>query len=101
LVGAPVVTLFPYTTLFRSGHRAADVIQRIRQLATKTGPHKARLDVNDVIRDVVPLIGTEVRSHEVSLRIQLQPALPPVLANRVQDRNSTRLNSSHQIISYA
>jgi C4-dicarboxylate-specific signal transduction histidine kinase len=66
------------------GHRAADVIQRVRQLATKTGPHKARLDVNDIIHDVVPLVGTEVRSHQVSLRMDLAPALPPVLGDRVQ-----------------
>jgi len=70
--------------IVKDGHRAADVIQRTRQLATKTRPQKARLDVNDVIRDVVPLIGTEMRSHEVSLRIELAPALPPVLADRVQ-----------------
>jgi len=39
--------------IVKDGHRAADVIQRTRQLATKTRPQKARLDVNDVIRDVV------------------------------------------------
>ena len=70
--------------IVKDGHRASEVIQRIRQLATKTSPQKARLDMNDVIRDVVPLIGTEMRSHEVSLRIDLAPALPPVLADRVQ-----------------
>src|SRR5712664_2150625 len=70
--------------IVKDGHRAADVIQRIRQLATRSGPHKARLDVNDVIRDVVPLIGTEVRSHAVSLRLDLASALPPVLADRIQ-----------------
>jgi PAS domain S-box-containing protein len=70
--------------IVRDGHRAADVIQRIRQLATKTSPQKARLEVNDVIRDLVPLIGIEMRSHEVSLRIDLAPALPPVFADRIQ-----------------
>ena len=70
--------------IVKDGHRASEVIQRIRQLATKTSPQKARLDMNDVIRDVVPLIGTEMRSHEVSLRIDLAPAVPPVLADRVQ-----------------
>jgi C4-dicarboxylate-specific signal transduction histidine kinase len=70
--------------IVKDGHRAADVIQRIRQLARKTDPQKARLNVNDVIRDVVLLIGSEVRSHEVSLRIELAPALPPVLADRIQ-----------------
>jgi len=70
--------------IVKDGHRASEVIQRVRQLATKTSPQKARLDLNDVIRDVVPLIGTEMRSHEVSLRIDLAPAVPPVLADRVQ-----------------
>jgi len=70
--------------IVKDGHRAADVIQRIRQLATKTGPQKAQVDVNDVIREVVPLVGTQVRRHEVTLRIDLAPALPSVLADRIQ-----------------
>jgi signal transduction histidine kinase len=70
--------------IVKDGHRAADVIQRIRQLATKTGPPKAALDVNDVIRDVVALVCTEVLSQHVSLRVDLAPALAPVLADRVQ-----------------
>jgi C4-dicarboxylate-specific signal transduction histidine kinase len=70
--------------IVKDGHRAADVIQRIRGLATKAAPQKVRLDVNELIRDVVPLVGPEVRSHEVSLRLDLAPALPPVAADRVQ-----------------
>jgi two-component system sensor kinase FixL len=70
--------------IVKDGHRAAEVIQRIRQLATKTGPQKAQVDVNDVIRDVVPLVGTQVRRHEVTLRIDLTPTPLPVLADRVQ-----------------
>ena len=70
--------------IVKDGHRAGDVIQRIRQLATRTGPQKVRLEVNDVIRDLVPLIGPEIRSHEVSLRLDLAPGLPPVVADRVQ-----------------
>ncbi len=70
--------------IVQDGHRAAEVIQRIRQLASKTEPHKARLDVNDVIRDVVPLVRTAVFSHRVSLRVDLASALLPVLGDRVQ-----------------
>jgi PAS domain S-box-containing protein len=66
------------------GHRAGDVIQRIRQLATKTDPCRGPLDLNDVIRSVIPLILTEVRHHQVSLRIELAAALPSVLGDRVQ-----------------
>jgi len=66
------------------GHRAGDVIQRIRQLATKTDPQRARVEINDVIRDMLPLVRTEVRSHDVSLRLDLAPASRPVLGDRVQ-----------------
>jgi PAS domain S-box-containing protein len=66
------------------GHRAGDVIQRIRQLATKTDPQRTRVEVNDVIRDMLPLVRTEVRSHDVSLRLELAPVLRSVLGDRVQ-----------------
>jgi signal transduction histidine kinase len=68
----------------KDGHRAGEVIQRIRQLATKTEPQKAPVDVNGVVRDVIPLLRNEVLSHQVSLRMDLAPALPSVLADRVQ-----------------
>jgi len=68
----------------KDGHRAARVIQRIRQLVTKTDPQRARLDVNDVIRDVLPLVRSEVRGHNVSFQLDLGPALPAVLGDRVQ-----------------
>ncbi len=68
----------------KDGHRAADVIQRIRDFARKTDPRKARLDANDVVRDVVPLVRTEILRHGVSLRTELAAALPSVMGDRVQ-----------------
>src|SRR5262249_36255776 len=66
------------------GHRASDVIQHIRQLATRSGPQRMPVDVNDVIRRVVPLIDSKVRSQDVELRLDLTPAPAPVAADRVQ-----------------
>ncbi|HEU5197318.1 MAG TPA: PAS domain-containing protein [Methylomirabilota bacterium] len=66
------------------GHRAGDVIQRIRQLATRSVPQKVALEVNDVIREVLPLISNEVRGHAVDLRLELAQDLPKVAADRVQ-----------------
>jgi C4-dicarboxylate-specific signal transduction histidine kinase len=70
--------------IVNDGHRAAEVIQRVRQLAKKADQQKAQSDINDVIRDVVPLVRTEVLSHQVSLRVDLASTLPSVLADRVQ-----------------
>jgi PAS domain S-box-containing protein len=68
----------------KDGSRAGEVIRRIRQLAAKSEPQKAPLDVNGVIRDVIPLLRNEVLTHHVALRMELPPALPAVLADRVQ-----------------
>src|SRR5262249_26655433 len=66
------------------GHRAAEVIQRIRQLAMKHAPRKAPVDLNDVVREVVPLVRSELRHHDVSLVLRLASDLSPVLGDRVQ-----------------
>jgi PAS domain S-box-containing protein len=70
--------------IIRDGQRASAVIRRIRALSTKTNPHKAWLDLNDVIREVVRLVHREVLGHRVSLRTALAAALPPVFGDRVQ-----------------
>src|SRR3989440_1694849 len=66
------------------GHRAAEVIQRIRQLATKSAPRKDPVNVNDVVRDVLPLARAEMRHHDVSLVLQLAPELPAGFGDRGQ-----------------
>src|SRR5258708_26868222 len=68
----PRSTLFPYTTLFRSGHEHREV--------------SIQLDC----RQEHPFVAADVR-HRGERVHRL----------RSGDRKSTRLNSSHQIISYA
>jgi PAS domain S-box-containing protein len=70
--------------IIRDGRRAGEVIQRVRALSAKTNPHTARLDLNDVIHEVVLLVSREVLGHRVSLRTELAAALPPILGDRVQ-----------------
>jgi PAS domain S-box-containing protein len=70
--------------LIRDGHRAGDVIQRVRALLKHTGPQKAWLDLNDVIQEVLTLAHSEVRRHRVSLRTELAAGLPPVRGDRIQ-----------------
>ena len=72
------------TDIVADGHRAGRVIQRIRQLATKSEPQKDRLDVNELIDDVLALVRSEVQGHRVSLRVALAAALPSALGDRVQ-----------------
>ena len=72
------------SAIVSDGHRAGDVIQRIRQLAKKADPQREAVAINDVITDMLPLLRPEVRRHEVSLRLDLTSNLPPVHGDRVQ-----------------
>jgi PAS domain S-box-containing protein len=66
------------------GNRASEVIRRVRALAKKSDTEKVPLDVNDVIRETIRLMQREVFSHQVSLRVELVPARPTILGDRVQ-----------------
>jgi signal transduction histidine kinase len=60
------------------------VIGRVRALSNKTDIRKAPVDVNAVVNEVVVLVQRELASHRVLLRIDLEPALPVVIADRIQ-----------------
>jgi PAS domain S-box-containing protein len=70
--------------VIRDGNRASEVIRRLRALTKKSNPQKTRLDINDIIHDVIALVQREVLSHSVRLRLDLDAKLPPVFGDRVQ-----------------
>lgn len=70
--------------IIKEGNRASDVIGRIRDLVSKAPPRKEWLDINEIVREVVALSRTEIRSNRVSLTEQLADDLPRVRADRVQ-----------------
>ena len=70
--------------IIKDGHRAGDVIVRIRALVKKTPSQKVKVKINEAIRDVIALARSEMHSNRVSLKTQLSDHLPPVFADRVQ-----------------
>jgi len=70
--------------IVRDANRASEVIQRIRALAKRSEPQMVSLDINDVIREAIPLVQREVFIHGASLRTELASALPLVLGDRIQ-----------------
>ena len=70
--------------VIKDGKRAGEIIQRVRALATKANIQKVALDINTVINEVIALVQVELVSQQVSLRTDLAPTLPSVLADRVQ-----------------
>ena len=64
--------------------RASKVIRRIRALSKKAAPETARLNVNEVIDETVPLVRSQAIGQRVLMRLELAPELPAVLADRIQ-----------------
>src|SRR2546430_10831592 len=89
----PRSTLFPYTTLFRSAAKLAKSpgisLQIIDTYRAAKDPENARKEADSAI--------AEVRTQSAGKNnAQLHIGLATI-----QDRKSTRLNSSHSQISYA
>ena len=64
--------------------RAAEVIRGLRALARKSGPQLTRLDIDDVIGQVLAISRGELLRHDVVLRTELASGERPVLGDRVQ-----------------
>src|SRR5688500_19968321 len=76
---SPRSTLFPYTTLFRSVRTERDVS----------------------VHPSTRLPGTTEIEREIRRRLESEQEFAVCYADLDQDRKSTRLNSSHLVISYA
>jgi predicted ATPase/signal transduction histidine kinase/GAF domain-containing protein len=71
-------------SIVRDGRQAADVLQSIRGMLRKSPSEMVRLNVNDVIREVLELVRGELRREGVILETHLSDDLPPVIGDRVQ-----------------
>ncbi|QDI05217.1 two-component sensor histidine kinase [Xanthomonas cerealis pv. cerealis] len=65
-------------------NRASEVIARIRSLSKGETPRKSAFDLNAAVLEVLALSRSELERNAIALRVELAPALPPVLADRVQ-----------------
>ncbi len=70
--------------VIREGHRAADVLERIRALVKKASPHKEPINVNDVISETSRLLGPEAERKGIAMRMDLARDVPLVAADRIQ-----------------
>jgi PAS domain S-box-containing protein len=68
----------------RDGHRASEVISRLRALFDRKEPASEPVDLNDATREVIALSCGELQNSRVIVRTELADDLPPVTADRVQ-----------------
>ena len=70
--------------IVRDGNRASDVLKRVRALLKKAPLIKSSLNVNEVIQEVLALVGGELRKRGVEASTELDFKLPSVMADFVQ-----------------
>jgi signal transduction histidine kinase len=64
--------------------RAADIIDRIRTMASKGAPKRSEIALADVITESTALLHREFQSRNVSISFDLAPGLPKVRVDRTQ-----------------
>jgi PAS domain S-box-containing protein len=65
-------------------NRAADIISRIRLFFRKGTLLQEPVDLNELIREMVVLLGNEAMQYSISIRTELAADLPMVMGDRVQ-----------------
>lgn len=64
--------------------RADEILQHLRALFRKEEAQQTVLDLNEMIRDIEPLLRADARAHDVRLRLDLAAQLSPTIGDRVQ-----------------
>jgi PAS domain S-box-containing protein len=68
----------------RDGHRAGEVIRRVRALVKKTDAQMVSLQINEIVREAADFVQQELASSQVSLRLDLGVDLMAIHGDRIQ-----------------
>jgi len=64
--------------------RADRIVRRLRDFVRKREPRRERVALNDVVRAVTSLVGSEVREQGINLQLHLAPDIPPLWVDSIQ-----------------
>lgn len=67
-----------------NGHRASKVVGSVRAMFKKDPAERARLNINELAREVLLLAHDNLEAHQVTLNTDLRDDVPEVVADRVQ-----------------
>ena len=70
--------------IVKEGHRAGEVVERVRALVKKVPVRKDAVAIDDAILEVIALTRAEAANNSVSMRTQFAEGLPRVQGDRVQ-----------------
>ena len=79
----PGMLRHPLEQARQQAQRAGQIIRSVHEFVKKREPLRQEVTIRSVIASVHALIELQARQAGVTLRVQLPPGLPPVLADRV------------------
>jgi len=63
--------------------RAREIIDRVREMARRRSTVFAPVALNEVVRNVLALVGPELRRHQVTVTTALDDSVPPLAGDRI------------------
>jgi signal transduction histidine kinase len=70
--------------MVRDGHRAGQVLDKLRALFGKIDQGQEPIDVNELAREVLQALGDELKDHGITTQVDLTSQLPLVMGHRGQ-----------------
>lgn len=70
--------------IIRDGHRAAEVVSRLRALFSKKSEAAELIDLSRAARELLALAAAELRRSRVNLEVDFSSTLPRIVGDRVQ-----------------
>ena len=70
--------------IIKDNRRADDVITKLRSMMRKGQRKFKPLNINNIARETLPLVGSYEMSRNISLQLELDDNIPPVVGDRVQ-----------------
>jgi PAS domain S-box-containing protein len=64
--------------------RASEIIRHVRQFVSKRPLHKERIDMSDIVEQILKFARYDFRKHKVKINLHLAKNLPLVEADRIQ-----------------
>jgi C4-dicarboxylate-specific signal transduction histidine kinase len=73
-----------FTRVVRDGHRASEVILTIRAMFKKETQTRHPVDINELVREVLALLNSQIASNDIMVRTSLAEPAPVVPGDPVQ-----------------
>jgi PAS domain S-box-containing protein len=70
--------------MISAANRAGEVTSRIRALVGNSPPKREKLDINEIITEVIALAQSEIQRNRISLQANLSKDVPSVFGDRIQ-----------------